>query len=396
MCHLFGSGGFLHPANTSDEGRDLRRKVCFVTPCQMELIRPTADELEVSVFGRGFGEAICVHLGDGEWVLADSCLNPETKEPAALSYFASIGISPQQRVRLVVVTHWDDDHVAGISRVVQECSRATVACSAALRREDILEFVITLEMAGGALGSGLDELRTILRLCRNSGRLVWAKANLPLHPRPPGSIASVVALSPSEDAVQRSIEALIEAATQQTIQVAPRFKSPEGPNGASVAVYARKADATVLLGADLETSPNPESGWDAVLTYAKPNVPASIVKVPHHGSKGAHHDQFWTDLVEDQVVAIVTPWVKGAGKLPTDDDLSRIRALTRRAYLTAMPTLKKVELDSRTKKLVRRLHGEQITELRGWGHVRARRRVIEPVWRVELDGDAVALSGESA
>jgi hypothetical protein len=37
---------------------------------------PAPDEVEISVFGRGFGEAICIHV-DGEWIVVDSCLTPE-------------------------------------------------------------------------------------------------------------------------------------------------------------------------------------------------------------------------------------------------------------------------------------------------------------------------------
>jgi hypothetical protein len=52
----------------------------------MHLTPPVPDELELSVFGRGYGEAICIHLGDGDWILIDSCINPATRRPAALSY----------------------------------------------------------------------------------------------------------------------------------------------------------------------------------------------------------------------------------------------------------------------------------------------------------------------
>ena len=354
----------------------------------MELAPPNADELEVSVFGRGFGEAICVHIGNAEWILVDSCMNPETKQPAAMSYLTALGLKPTEAVRLIAVTHWHDDHIGGIAKLVEACPEAGVACSAALRRADILEFVISQEAAAGALGSGLDELRTILMLARN--RIVWAKANLVLYPRPPRGIPTVMALSPSEDAAGRSIEALIEAATQQPVTLARRYRAPEGPNGGSVAISIRESDVAVLLGADLETSANIETGWDAVLKHSKPDVPASLVKLPHHGSRNAHHDAFWSDLAEDQVVAIVTPWVKGARFLPTQQDLSRIRAFTDRAYITAMPTLPRAKMDSQVEAMIRKLHGGRLTELRGWGHVRARRRINEGVWRIELDGDATA------
>jgi beta-lactamase superfamily II metal-dependent hydrolase len=345
----------------------------------------------LSIFGRGYGEAICAHVGDGEWVLVDSCLHPTSQAPASLEYLTSVGVSAAQAVKLIVVTHWDDDHIRGIAKIVEECEPARVACSAALGREDVVQFVVSQEAATGAAGSGLDELRTILRLCsRRKPGIIWAKANLPLHPSPPGESPKVVALSPSEDATERSVTALIEAATHSKRAFPRRYNAPEGPNGASVATSLRSYGVSIVLGADLELSNNPETGWEAVLSYSRPPSLASLVKVPHHGSKGAHHDGFWTDCVNDQVIAILTPWSRGARHLPTDTDLTRLRAVANDVYLTAMPALARVEVNHEVQRLLRRLHGDKaVSELRGWGQVRARRRNGADSWEVELEGDAV-------
>lgn len=39
---------------------------------------PAADEIEFSLFGPGYGEAVAVHLGDGTWLLIDSCIDPDS------------------------------------------------------------------------------------------------------------------------------------------------------------------------------------------------------------------------------------------------------------------------------------------------------------------------------
>lgn len=346
----------------------------------------------MSVFGRGFGESICVHLGDGEWIVVDSCFHPETSEPAALAYLRELGVPSASAVSLIVISHWDDDHIRGISEIVEHCAASNVVCSAALCREEIFQFVVAQERTAGATGSGVDELRSVLRLCRGTDRrIIWAKANLALHPQPPGDHASVVAVSPSEDAVERSVEALIEAATQQEIATPRRYKAPEGPNGASVATVVRGCGNNVLLGADLERSDNTESGWDAVVRYAKPELRSSLFKVAHHGSGGADHPDIWAELVEEEVVAILTPWSKGTQFLPTQEDLDRLRTDAHSVFLTAVPSLARVRKDPDVERLVRRLHGEQINRLKGWGHVRARRRLNDDSWTVELRADAVAV-----
>ena len=264
---------------------------------------------------------------DGQWTLVDSCLNPETREPAALTYLDSIGVSAQYSVRLVLVTHWDDDHIGGVRKIVERCHQATVACSLALSHEQVIQFVMEQGQAQGPLGSGLDELRAVLEHCRGNGRLTWAKATLPLYPREAGALPVVTALSPSDDDVSRSVESLIEQATGGTISFRRRYRAPSTPNGASVAACVIADDTAILLGADLENSSNPQSGWSAVLAHARPAVRASIVKVPHHGSEGAHHDDMWAQIVDDNPVAIVTPWVLGGGHLPSEEDLARLRSV---------------------------------------------------------------------
>jgi hypothetical protein len=34
---------------------------------------PAPEELEVTVFGPGFGESVIVHLGHNRWIVFDSC-----------------------------------------------------------------------------------------------------------------------------------------------------------------------------------------------------------------------------------------------------------------------------------------------------------------------------------
>ena len=147
------------------------------------------------------------------------------------------------------------------------------------------------------------------------------------------------------------------------------------------------------MGADLEGSNNPETGWEAVIAYARPPTRASLVKVPHHGSPDAHHDGMWDELLDEERLAILTPFANGDVHRPTEEDVARVVALATPVYLTAMPALKKVELHHRVERLVRRLHGGRLVELRGWGHVRARRRLDgSETWDVTTAGDAMLVT----
>ena len=351
---------------------------------------PGPTEVEVSVFGRGYGESLCIHFGKGEWAVIDSCINPLSRAPASLTYLDSLGLSPEGSIKLVAATHWDDDHIRGIADVVAASPIAAVACSGALARKEWLAFVIEQDNNRGALGSGVSEFARLLQLCVNAGRqIVWAKSSVALFPSTLGSAVKLTALSPSDNVFERSLQALVEQATQQKSSLARRYRAPEGPNGASVAMWLRIGNVVALLGADLEASNNPDAGWGAVVANAGPSEKASFVKVPHHGSEDAHHEGMWTVLLGPSPVAAVTPWSNGRHYLPRESDIERLHLLAGQGYLTAMPALgRSKDRRAEVERLIRRLHSGQLKQPRGWGHVRARRAPGDTNWRVELFGDA--------
>jgi len=89
---------------------------------------PAADEVEVTLFGPGYGEAIAVHLGEGIWLLVDSCINPDTKQPASLEYLEHLNISPDA-VCSIIASHWHDDHVKGMTKLVEKFTQAEFVIS---------------------------------------------------------------------------------------------------------------------------------------------------------------------------------------------------------------------------------------------------------------------------
>ena len=99
---------------------------------------PGVDEVEVSLFGPGFGECVLVHLGNHEWLVVDSCTDQRSKRQPAIAYLAEIGIEANTAVRVILASHWHTDHVRGIAEVVAECVSAEFWTSEALRSEELL------------------------------------------------------------------------------------------------------------------------------------------------------------------------------------------------------------------------------------------------------------------
>src|SRR6516225_10111580 len=102
---------------------------------------PRSDELELSVFGPGIGESLVVHLGWGSWMVVDSCMNEARDKAVALDYLEQLGIDVASQFKLIVVTHWHDDHIRGISQLLGVARSAIFACSAALNNEEFMTLV---------------------------------------------------------------------------------------------------------------------------------------------------------------------------------------------------------------------------------------------------------------
>lgn len=110
----------------------------------------------MSAFGPGYGESVLVHLGDGRWMLVDSCV-----KAGRLPVFA---------------------------------------CSAALGRDELLGAIGSLPPSRSRrLTSGVREMRAVLEVlaaANDPGRLRWAISKRPLYQTTTGPACTVTALAP--------------------------------------------------------------------------------------------------------------------------------------------------------------------------------------------------------
>ena len=308
---------------------------------------PSADQIEVTLFGPGYGESALIHLGGGHWIIADSCIDNVTHLPAALSYLETIGIDPGQAVRLVVATHWHNDHIGGMRTVVSRCTSAKFCCAWALPHPEFLSMVRTYEkrsMISG--GAGVREINEVFEILR--GRNEQAKYAGPNRvvdylestKSGHGEECSIWTLSPSDQQCQKFLYGLT-ALMPKVGQTKYRCVS-QTPNELSVVTWIKIGKIEILLGGDLEESSSGGSGWSVIVSSAeRPQGKASIFKIPHHGSANAHNAAVWKNMLIGQPYAILTPWNRGS-KLPTHQDVERIHNLTRNAYSSAKLRLPRV------------------------------------------------------
>ncbi len=366
---------------------------------------PASDEIEISIFGPGYGECIVIHIGANKWLIIDSCTHQPSKRPAALNYFNQINIDPSQHVDLIIASHWDDDHIRGLGRVFKECKKADFICSDALKCDEFIELIkINQKEASNGptgvveFGKIIDELTLRKEQKEGSGTsLKFAIADRPLWNckyEVNSSIfeCTVYSLSPSDKAViasKKEIGNLIPKENQERNVIAPLIKT----NHASVVLWVTINNFSILLGADLEEDKNPHGGWSAIIeSTTRPDEKATYFKIPHHGSQNAHHPGIWETLLVPKPIATLTPFSKGSS-LPTDEMINTICKNTPNAYSTAIPKLEKrlKRYNKTVDKTILETVGKNIyLKNSSFGHVRFRTKISEES-NVELFGDGIHL-----
>ena len=349
---------------------------------------PGRDEIELTLFGPGYGESAVVHLGDDQWIVVD-CLRERASDggcPAPLRYLERVGVDAAAKVRLVVATHWHDDHIRGMAELVRQCEGAVFCCSAALCQRESLAIVGALsDREVSVTGSGVQEIKELFSET-DPKRREYALANKRLLCLPE---AEVWSLSPDTGVFDKFLQGV---ATLVPEVGRPKSRIPSlAPNEASVVLWVRAGAVRLLLGADLE-----RRGWTGMLgNFARAGGEASAFKLPHHGSKDADHDGVWDGMVASDAVSIVAPWSRGGSLLPRPADTQRILRRGRPAYVTAMQRTRRPRARRRGRPVDRTIRESGIRVRRlspSPSGVRIRRRRQGgSAWKVDLLGSACRL-----
>ncbi len=315
--------------------------------------KPSDDTIEVSLFGTGVGEAMAVHLGAGQWMLVDSC-GFRGSEPLNLSYLKTIGVNPTTDVRVIVATHWHDDHVAGLANSVEQCESARLVFSSALASD---EFQCLLATFSGR-EIGFDVEKSGVREMGRCWKMLLARKQAGVSYNPPVRTIADQRIFRRDDCEVFSLSPSPEAINEATAEAAALWRALEeeaaggdGPrpsragipcperNHNAVALWLKWGGRRILLGADLEERGNPYLGWQAVLSCTQfPDSRAQAVKVAHHGSPNGDYAPLWNDIVvQSNPHAILTAYNRGRTPRPSPEDIERIRGYTNTIYYTSLP-----------------------------------------------------------
>lgn len=258
-----------------------------------------------------------------------------------------MGIDPASAIAMVVASHWHDDHVRGLSALLKEAPEATFVCSTALTKAEFLTLADLYAKTESAMQNGpkeifacMDEVakRKAAGQPRAFRHATSDKTLMEFSAPNQASPTRILSLSPSDEMVNRSL--MYASQVLAAIEKGVREPSlvPGVPNDTAVVLRLDIGGRSILLGSDLEEANNPLVGWSAVLHgSATPHRLAQTFKVAHHGSYTGHHPDVWTTMLSPNPLSLLTPFKLGRHQLPTDEDRTRILALTENAYISADP-----------------------------------------------------------
>lgn len=360
---------------------------------------PAEEEFEITVLGTGggYGESVVIHVGNGNWIIIDSCKSPYSELSLPVEYLRKLGVDTSTQVKLVLCTHFDDDHIQGMSNVIHECSAAKWFISRVTDQQKFLRLVGLEHEKAKKLGSSSStaEFVKCLEILDSRGTIPiynYASQDTTLFTTtfPDGSRSEVVALSPSQ---QSQIDFDSEISQLITEFGVPEKKLIVKNNHRSVVLLLKLESHRALLGADLEVTNSTVTGWKGIMNLCTTiDTKSSYFKIPHHGSSNGYDSSIWTTLLLDKPEATITPWNRNQ-KLPQDAMVNLYRSLTNNLFITSQAafTSKPKPRDTEIEKAIR-FFGYELREVKYIpGIIRSRIKKGANSWRTETFEAALKL-----
>lgn len=344
---------------------------------------PAADEAEIVLFGPGYGEAICVHVGNRQWLVVDSCINSDCNLPASLHYLNELGVHPSE-VKAVVASHWHDDHVCGLATLSAAYPDAEFFLSSVF---DTVEAKAFLAAYGGEIAPQARGARELYRIASKREKIIFTQHRvLVLEAVVGGRTVRALALSPGPAAQAQALAHFashLPESTGKAIMYAPELR----PNLEAIVLHIDFGEDAVLLGSDLENSGN--MGWAEIVgdKICGTRYRAALYKVAHHGSRTGDLPEIWTQLLSHKPTAVLTPFNNGSVHLPTPDDKSRINENAGSAYITSTAS-RRPKLPAHIEKRMSSICSGLSRVNADFGAIRLRKKLGAQTWNVEFFGRA--------
>lgn len=343
---------------------------------------PEVNVAEITLLGAGaYGESLVCHIGDNQWIIVDSCIDPNEKDtPLPLKYLTTIGVNPD-KVIMIVCTHWHDDHIRGISKLMKHTINADLCISRAHDKKKFLRFVGM--DSGKTANYSTREFTNLLLLLKERKKHFIDAAEHKLIKR--NRFSEFISLSPSDYTAQRFDDEIGQLITQFG---EPTTRIPyTSPNMRSIVFFAKIGNHRAILGADLEVGKNKNEGWLRILENPLSiDKKSNLFKISHHGSETSYHEDIWKILLMENPIAKLTPWKLAGNSLPEEEMLRKYLEHTPNLYMTEFITSNKQKArDSQIEKMVRQFRPDLVEIKYKLGVIRSRINMEDEnaFWSVE-------------
>lgn len=275
--------------------------------------------VEVVFFGKGYGESILLHIND-KWFVIDSFIEPKSKAPIALKYLSDNGYGIED-ISGIICSHWDNDHVAGISQIIEQHTDGLSLCLPIAYNDKRFTEYIAFN-SNGQSGSTSEFLKVLKLIGEKKVNCLYAISERNLfHKEINDSSVCIKALSPNDQQFRIFLDAISLPTKGQKKKIIPLEE-----NQISVVTYVKTCLDSILMGGDMENS---TYGWDSICNDFI-DEKCYIFKIPHHGSQNGFNRNVWKTMVE-KPISVVTRF--NASHLPTNEMIKSIARESSAVYV---------------------------------------------------------------
>ena len=305
-----------------------------------DLPRPTAGRLNVYLLGPGVGESQVVVFPDAKCMVVDGCAFGGVNLPEAL--LDHLGIS---MLDALVLTHPDLDHLRGMAAIVRRFQpRRIFRYPANAYVRELIAGLRERSPTHVRYAALADAMKAFDDYADEAGVHAVTTCAMTRPWAPAAAPYKVHFLAPTpfdQDRIQGLWRNLIDAGPTGW-RLSRRFdrimrneaRLGDSPNAMSLGVVIEWGTRRVLLSGDIENGKRSgNSGWKGVLRILDdPDDPrghlvddVDLVKVAHHGSKGAFFAPAWARHAKSKkTAAMIAPF--SMSRLPADATLVNMRS----------------------------------------------------------------------
>lgn len=285
--------------------------------------------LHVFVCGGGFGEAVVVALPSRGWLVVDGCTAraPLGSTGVPLSVLERFGPPKEEDpFEIVVLSHPHEDHAAGFAQLVDAHPPRRVMVTARAPEGPFLHDAMSALLTGASSaptsarlvhGEVLAAIRAVRRLVDEGVELV------------PGVEPTSLMLGEAQIAVRGPHPCPHLDGVFGDLAGGRRDRA----NHASIVLELAWRDARVVFTGDLPTSP--PTGLSCLLDRHGHLSNHDLLKLPHHGSEGAHEPRLLAANSRTHRAWTVTPYSRS--RLPRVEAVRGLLEREQAVHLSARP-----------------------------------------------------------